>query len=115
MEQLNCRIGDLAVLIQGVLPKTSDSFVRIVGTYGYIYWEGFNEKVLVWKVELTSEGFLVFENDGVTELLREGPAPDAFLLIVPDLTSDALDSCLAKHPNLTREKAFQMARAYGFI
>ena len=115
METLNCCIGDLAVLTQGVSPKTSDSFVRIVGSHGFMHWQGFEEEVFVWKVELTSEGHLVYENDGVIELLREGLAPDAYLLPVPDLSSDAFDSCLAQHPNLTREDAFQMARDFGFI
>ena len=116
MKELNCCIGDLAVLTQGILPKTSESFVRIVGSYGYMDWQGFTEKIYVWKVELNSEGHLFYQNDdGVIKLLKEGLAPDIFLIQVPDLVSDTLDSILAQHPGLSREMAFEMARDYGFI
>jgi hypothetical protein len=116
MKPLNCRIGDLAILTQGVVPKNSESFVRVVGSYGYMDWPGFLEKTFVWKVELNSSGQLFYErDDGLVELLKEGPAPDVFLLPVPDPASEAIESCLAQHPNLSREDAFQMARDFGFI
>lgn len=116
MKPLNCCIGDLAVLTQGVLPKTSESFVRVVGSYGYIDWPGFTEKIFVWKVELNSDGHLFYEKEGgVVELLKEGPAPDVFLFQVPDWVSDTLDSILDQHPTVTRENAFEMARDFGFI
>jgi hypothetical protein len=116
METLNCRIGDLAILTHGVVPKNSESYVRVVGSYGYIEWPGFPEKIFVWKVELNSDGHMFYEKeDGVIELLKEGPAPDAFLLPIPDPASEAIKGCLAQHPNLSREDAFQMARDFGFI
>ena len=116
MKKLQCSIGDLAVLTQGVSPTSSKSYVRIVGSYGYIDWPGFPEKTFVWHVELNSEGHLSYEGeDVVLEFRREGPAPDAFLFPVPDSLSEAIDSCLAQHPQLSRENAFAMAKDLGFI
>ena len=90
MNQLNCRIGDLAVTIRAALPENIGKIVRIIGFHGVDEWWGFDEPIHLWEVQAIEGAYLTYEfEDGSREHKVIGLAPDAFLKpLAPKKTSE---------------------------
>ena len=52
MSKLNCSIGDLAITVKANLPANLGNIVRIIGSQGLQYWEGQDEPLYIWDVEI---------------------------------------------------------------
>ena len=92
MKALNCRLGDLAVIVRAELPENIGTVVRIVENHGLAKWSGFRRKTHIWRVETAAGGGrLVYElENGSRRIALSGFAPDAYLKpIVPLWTADA--------------------------
>ena len=78
--KLNCNIGDLAITVKCHCPENRGSIVRIKKSKGLIAWPGEVGLMQIWEVEVaTSNGWLVYERNGIVESYKVGPAPDAYL------------------------------------
>ena len=78
--KLNCSIGDLAITVKCHCPENLGSIVRIKRSKGLIAWPGEDALMQIWEVEVaTSNGWLVYEHNGMVESYKVGPAPDAYL------------------------------------
>ena len=78
--KLNCNIGDLAITVKCHCPENLGSIVRIKKSKGLITWPQEDGLMQIWEVEVTtSNGWLVYERDGMVESYKAGPAPDAYL------------------------------------
>jgi len=78
--KLNCSIGDLAITIKCHCPENLGSIVRIKKSKGLIAWPGEDTLMQIWEVEVaSSDGWLVYEHNGMVESYKVGPAPDAYL------------------------------------
>ena len=81
MNQLFCKMGDLAVTVEAELPINIGNVVKIIGVSGYQNWSSFKTKIFLWKVEVASEDRpLVYENpNGSIEQALTGRVPDHYL------------------------------------
>ena len=78
--KLNCSIGDLAITVKCHCPENLGSIVRIKKSKGLIAWPGEDALMQIWEVEVaSSNGWLVYEQNGLVESYKVGPAPDAYL------------------------------------
>lgn len=78
--KLNCSIGDLAITVKCHCPENLGSIVRIKGSKGLITWPKEDGLMQIWEVEVaSSNGWLVYERNGMVESYKAGPAPDAYL------------------------------------
>jgi len=78
--KLNCSIGDLAITVKCHCPENLGSIVRIKKSKGLIAWPGEDALMQIWEVEVaSSNGWLVYEQNGMVESYKVGPAPDAYL------------------------------------
>jgi len=78
--KLNCNIGDLAITVKCHCPENLGSIVRIKKSKGLIAWAGEDALMQIWEVEVaSSNGWLVYEQNGMIESYKVGPAPDAYL------------------------------------
>lgn len=81
MNQLHCKVGDLAITVRAELPQNLGRIVHIIEPIGLQNWSTFGH-VHVWKVESLpgSSHLLHYENaDGSFEYRRQGPVPDILL------------------------------------
>jgi hypothetical protein len=80
VEKLNCSIGDLAITVKANLPANLGNIVRIIGSQGLQEWEGQDEPLYTWDVEIVGEErYLHYHCDGEMVKVKEGPAPDQYL------------------------------------
>ena len=80
MEKLNCSVGDLAITVKANLPVNLGNIVRIIGSQGLQEWEGQDEPLYTWDVEIVGEDrYLHYDYDGEIVKVKEGPAPDQYL------------------------------------
>ena len=80
MGMLNCSIGDLAITVKANLPANLGNIVRIIGSQGLQEWEGQDEPLYTWDVEIVGEDrYLHYDYDGEIVKAKEGPAPDQYL------------------------------------
>ncbi|CAM3681202.1 hypothetical protein [Polynucleobacter antarcticus] len=81
MNQLFCKVGDLAVTVEAELPINIGNVVKIIGGIGYRQWSTFTAETFLWKVEVaSSERPLIYENaDGSIEEAFSGRVPDCYL------------------------------------
>ena len=80
MEKLNCSVGDLAITVKANLPVNLGNIVRIIGSKGLQEWEGQDEPLYTWDVEIVGEDrYLHYDYDGEIVKVKEGPAPDQYL------------------------------------
>ena len=80
MSKLNCSIGDLAITVKANLPANLGNIVRIIGSQGLQEWEGQDEPLYTWDVEIVGEDrYLHYHYDGEILKVKEGPAPDQYL------------------------------------
>ena len=78
--KLNCNIGDLAITVKCHCSENLGSIVRIKKSKGLIAWAGEDALMQIWEVEIaSSNGWLVYEQNGMVESYKVGPAPDAYL------------------------------------
>ena len=78
--KLNCSIGDLAITVKCHCPENLGSIVRIKKSKGLIAWPKEDGLMQIWEVEVaSSNGWLVYEQNGMVESYKVGPAPDAYL------------------------------------
>ncbi|NBT35146.1 MAG: hypothetical protein EBT03_06360 [Betaproteobacteria bacterium] len=92
--QLNCKAGDLAIVVKAALPENVGTVVRVVQGQGLEAWIGFDEPVFVWSVELASrDRAMIYERKNGERLFTwEGPIPDAFLKpLVSSFTDNSQD------------------------
>ncbi len=86
MNQLRCKVGDLAITVCAELPQNLGCIVHIIESIGIESWSTFGD-VYLWKAETLpgSSRLLHYENaDGSFEYRRQGPVPDILLRpIVP--------------------------------
>ena len=80
MNKLNCSIGDLAITVKANLPANLGNIVRIIGSQGLQEWEGHDEPLQTWDVQIVGEDrYLYYDCDGEIVKVKEGPAPDQYL------------------------------------
>lgn len=80
MTKLNCSIGDLAITVKANLPANLGNIVRIIGTQGLQEWEGEDEPLYTWDVQIVGENrYLHYHHEGEIVQLTEGPVPDRYL------------------------------------
>jgi len=80
VEKLNCSIGDLAITVKANLPANLGNIVRIIRSQGLQQWEGQDEPLYTWDVQMVGEDrFLHYNYDGEILKVKEGPAPDQYL------------------------------------
>jgi hypothetical protein len=80
VEKLNCRVGDLAITVKANLPVNLGNIVRIIRSQGLQQWEGQDEPLYTWDVQMVGEDrFLHYNYDGEILKVKEGPAPDQYL------------------------------------
>jgi len=80
MNTLNCAVGDLAITVKANLPANLGNIVRIIASQGLQEWEGHDEPMHTWDVQIVGEGrYLHYNCDGEIVKLKEGPAPDQYL------------------------------------
>ena len=78
--KLNCSIGDLAITVKCHCPENLGSIVRIKKSKGLKAWPGEDALMQIWEVEVaSSNGWLVYEQNGIVESYKVGSAPDAYL------------------------------------
>jgi len=78
--KLNCSIGDLAITVKCHCPANLGSIVRIKKSKGLIAWPKEDGLMQIWEVEVaSSNGWLVYEQNGMVESYKVGTAPDAYL------------------------------------
>lgn len=80
MNKLNCSVGDLAITVDCRIPANLGNIVRIISAEGFIEWEGHNEPLYTWNVEVaTTGGVLFYKDDSGIGAYTAGPAPDKYL------------------------------------
>ena len=74
MNKLNCSIGDLAITVKANLPANLGNIVRIIGSQGLQEWEGQDEPLYTWDVQIVGEDrYLHYDCDGEIVKVKEGP------------------------------------------
>lgn len=77
MNTLNCAVGDLAITVKANLPANLGNIVRIIASQGLQEWEGHDEPIHTWDVQIVGEDrYLHYEFDGELVTTKEGPVPD---------------------------------------
>ncbi len=80
MNTLNCAVGDLAITVKANLPANLGNIVRIIASQGLQEWEGHDEPIHTWDVQIVGEDRCLHYNvDGEIVTTKEGPAPDQYL------------------------------------
>ena len=85
--KLNCSVGDLAITVDCHIPANLGNIVRIISAEGLSEWEGHDELLYTWNVEVATTGGLLFYHDkNGLGAYTSGPAPDKYLrrLTPPD-------------------------------
>jgi hypothetical protein len=78
--KLNCAVGDLAITVNCKIPENLGNIVRIISSGGFQEWQGYNELLYTWNVEVATEGgALFYEVEEGIEAYTSGPAPDIYL------------------------------------
>ena len=105
MSRLNCRAGDLAVVVDSLGKESVGKIVKVLQFYGNIPMFGFTGLVPTWKIEIATPGDLLVylepDNDegcctGNTIYRKSGVCPDAYLRrITPpkEESSDDISNC----------------------
>lgn len=77
MNTLNCAVGDVAITVKANLPANLGNIVRIIAFQGLQEWEGYDEPIHTWDVQIVGEDrYLYYEFDGELVAAKEGPVPD---------------------------------------
>jgi hypothetical protein len=80
MSKLNCSIGDLAITVQCNIPENLGNIVRIITAEGFKEWEGHDQPIYTWNVEVATEGgALYYQGEDGLEAYLSGPVPDRCL------------------------------------
>jgi hypothetical protein len=80
MSKLNCSVGDLAITVNCKLPQNLGNIVRVISSAGFDEWQGFDELIYTWNVEVATEGGqLFYEGEEGLVALKQGPVPDKYL------------------------------------
>ncbi len=99
MSKLNCSIGDLAITVKANLPANLGNIVRIIGSQGLQEWEGQDEPLYTWDVEIVGKDrYLHYNYDGEILKVKEGPAPDQYLRRLTPPQGYQLDEILDSEP-----------------
>ena len=99
MSKLNCSIGDLAITVKANLPANLGNIVRIIGSQGLQEWEGQDEPLYTWDIEVVGEDrYLHYNYDGEIVKVKEGPAPDQYLRRLTPPQGYQLDEILDSEP-----------------
>ena len=78
--KLNCEVGDLAITVDCRIPANLGNIVRIISAEGFSEWEGHDELLFTWNVEVATTGGLLFYRDANgLGAYTAGPAPDKYL------------------------------------
>jgi hypothetical protein len=85
MAKLNCRVGDLAMIVRYELPADLGVIVRILGVSDEMQtWWGSDDEIHIWNVEVISKGNYYCYPHVDEELQKimnfNGPMPDAYLM-----------------------------------
>lgn len=76
MSKLNCAIGDLAIIVQCNIPENLGNIVRIITAEGFKEWEGHDQSIYTWNVEVATEGgALYYQGEDGLEAYLSGPVP----------------------------------------
>lgn len=79
-QKLNCSVGDLAITVDCRIPANLGNIVRIISAEGYSDWEGHDELLYTWNVEVaTTGGLLFYKDERGLGAYTSGPAPDKYL------------------------------------
>ncbi len=99
MNKLNCGIGDLAITVKANIPANLGNIVRIIGSQGLQEWEGQDEPLYTWDVEIVGEDrYLHYNHEGEIVRLKEGPVPDRYLRRLTPPQGYQLDEILNSEP-----------------
>lgn len=99
MSKLNCSIGDLAITVKANLPANLGNIVRIIGTQGLQEWEGQDEPLYTWDVQIVGEDrYLHYNHEGEIVRLKEGPVPDRYLRRLTPPQGYQMDEILDSEP-----------------
>ncbi len=78
--KLNCSVGDLAITVDCRIPANLGNIVRIISAEGFTSWEGHDELLYTWNVEVaTTGGLLFYQDENGIGAYTAGPAPDKYL------------------------------------
>ena len=100
MNDLNCKVGNLAIIINDDGKKENlGIIVRIISPYGFNHWYTYSERLkrfckrsrrlYAWNVEaLSPSGITYCNEDGVLRQAKFGIAPDSYLKPLPKLRKE---------------------------
>ncbi|QWD60760.1 hypothetical protein [Polynucleobacter sp. MWH-UH35A] len=78
--KLNCEVGDLAITVDCRIPANLGNIVRIISAEGFSEWEGHDQPLYTWNVEVaTTGGVLFYKDENGLGAYTAGPAPDKYL------------------------------------
>ena len=100
MIHVNCTVGDLAIVVRSHNPENLGSVVLIKSSKGLISW-GKGDPEQTWLCEISSNGWLVYDNKGYTTSSKIGLIPDRCLKpITPPKNHLFDDQCENEQLNL---------------
>lgn len=81
MSELNCKLGELAIIVKAYNLENIGKVVKIIGSKGFTNWPDIQGLVYVWLVETVVEGVKLKYTVGDTEhsYRTSGFLPDTFL------------------------------------
>ena len=98
MSNLNCKLGELAIIVKAYNLENIGKIVKIIGSKGFTTWPDIQGLVYVWLVETVVEGVKLKYTVGDTEhsYRTSGFSPDT-----------CLRSLLKNKGSLTQEETYE--------